>query len=79
MSTVEDRLVQCFTLAMPNLAADAAIHASRTTVAEWDSLTTAGLLSLVEEEFGISIPAEDIEEFTSFERILNLINQLGMR
>jgi acyl carrier protein len=34
--------------------------------AEWDSLATVSLLTLVQEEFNIQIPAEDLESFSSF-------------
>jgi acyl carrier protein len=73
MNEVEDRLTRCFILAMPGLEKTAVSRASKDTVAEWDSLTTVSLLSLVEEEFGITIPAEDASEFVSFERVLNLV------
>lgn len=79
MSSIEERLVGCFMLAMPSLDAGAVTHATKATVAEWDSLTTVGLLSLVEEEFSISIPVEDVEEFVSFERVLRAIRgQCGL-
>jgi acyl carrier protein len=75
MNDIEDRLVKCFMLAMPGLELAAVKDASRAAVAEWDSLTTVGILSLVEEEFGIAIPAEDVQECVSFERVLNLVGR----
>jgi acyl carrier protein len=70
---IQERLVKCFMLAMPNMTQVDTTQASRDTVAEWDSLATAGLLSLIEEEFNVIIPAEDINEFVSFARVLQVV------
>jgi len=75
MSSLEERLTRCFLLALPELRETGVSQASTATVAAWESLTTVNLLSLVEEEFNIAIPAEDIEEFVSFERVLNVVRR----
>lgn len=43
------------------------------SVGDWDSLASINLYSLVEEEFGIEINLEDIEELLSFGLILKYI------
>jgi len=41
------------------------------SLASWDSLAGITLLSLIEEEFSISISPDDAAGFVSFELILN--------
>ena len=76
MNDAEDRLAQCFLLALPVLDRASVKDASMATVAAWESLTTVNLMSLIEEEFEISIPAEAIAEFTSFARVLAVVGRL---
>jgi acyl carrier protein len=73
MNDIEKRLQTCFSLAMPNLPAEAIARASTSSVAEWDSLATVNLLGLIEEEFKVQIPDADLENFTSFELILDYL------
>lgn len=47
--------------------------ASMVSLPEWDSLATITLVSLVEQEFGQSIPLEDLDIFVSFDLIRNYI------
>jgi acyl carrier protein len=75
MNALEQRLAKCFALALPNLDEQAVRRASTSSVAAWDSLTTVNLVSLVEEEFNIAVPAEDLLEFVSFERVLNVVRR----
>ena len=55
MTDVRARLAQCF-------AAD--------TVAAWDSVANMTLLAVVEEEFGLSVFADDLERLDSFDALL---------
>jgi acyl carrier protein len=73
MNDIETRLQKCFALAMPHLTADAVSRASTSSVSEWDSLATVNLLSLVEEEFKLQVPDADLENFVSFELILDYL------
>jgi acyl carrier protein len=75
MSSVEARLTTCFLLALPGLRETGVSQASTATVPAWESLTTVNLLSLVEEEFNIAVPAEEVKEFVSFERVLNVVRR----
>jgi acyl carrier protein len=43
------------------------------SVAQWDSLATVNLIALVEEEFQVQIPDADLENFVSFELILDYL------
>ncbi len=71
MSNQEERLKRCFSIVFPNLSADEIPRASVTSVATWDSLVTVTLVSVIEEEFGVTIGPEEYEYIVSFD----LVNQ----
>jgi acyl carrier protein len=64
------RLARCFAAVFPDLPPGEIPRASTASVAAWDSLAAATLLAVVEEEFGVQVPAEDLDRFVSFEGIL---------
>ncbi|HEY1792330.1 MAG TPA: acyl carrier protein [Opitutaceae bacterium] len=66
MNTLQGRLEDCFALALPGVHREQARSASMETVAAWDSLATINILALVEEEFRIKVPDEDLVNFKSF-------------
>jgi acyl carrier protein len=60
MSNEEERLTECFRSVFPDLSSDEILRASSASVATWDSLATVTLVSLIEEEFGVTIsPARE--------------------
>lgn len=67
MPDLEERLASCFAVAFPDLDAAEIKRASNTSVATWDSLATVTLISLIEEEFKVSLPPEDFEYLVSFD------------
>lgn len=69
MSDVDERLQECFGTVFPNLSADEILRASSASVATWDSLATVTLVSLIEEEFGVTIAPEEYEYIVSFELV----------
>jgi acyl carrier protein len=73
MKSIQDRLEKCFSLALPGLPKEAISRAAMNSVAQWDSLATVNILSLIEEEFGIQVPDSDLENFRSFEQILQYL------
>jgi acyl carrier protein len=65
MDEVRGRLMRCFRAALPQYSSE--IERLRPAeAAGWDSLATVTLLTLIQEEFNIQIPAEDLECFSSF-------------
>ncbi len=67
------RLRECFRAVFPE-ASDAQIEAATTDNTEaWDSVAQVTLVSVVEEEFGIGVPAEKYEELISFDAYLKLV------
>lgn len=75
MNDVRDRLTQCFAAVFPDLSPSEIPRASMTSVANWESLSTVTLISVIEEEFGIEVPAEDLEVFVSFELIADWLEE----
>ena len=70
MTDVSSRLVGCLSAVFPSLPPEEIAGASSTTVEAWDSLATATLMALVEEEFGIEVAPEELDRFVSFQGIL---------
>jgi acyl carrier protein len=64
------RLTQCFSIVFPELEPAQVPTASVETTPGWDSVNAVVLLSVIEEEFGVGIPAEEMGRLTSFEVIL---------
>jgi acyl carrier protein len=70
MDNVEARLLQCFLVVFPNLNEQDLRSASIETVEDWDSVASVTLVNVIEEEFGIQIAIEDVEELISFRQLL---------
>jgi len=70
MADLQSRLIDCFSGVFPMLAADEIPRASTTTVEAWDSIATATLMAVMEEQFGIQVAPEDLDRFVSFREIL---------
>ena len=66
MDEVRTRLDACFASVFPELAPAELRDASPQTVAAWDSLANATLVAVVEEEFGLEIPPDDLERLGSY-------------
>ena len=64
------RLATCFSAVFPDLRPDELDGARPDTVAGWDSIANVTLLAVIEEEFGVAIAPEDIENLTSFAALL---------
>jgi acyl carrier protein len=73
MDNMEARLLRCFTVVFPDLSEKELADASMETVEEWDSVASVTLVNVLEEEFGIQIAPEDIEQLLSFRRVLNYL------
>ncbi len=75
MAELERRLGNCFALVFPELSENEIPAASVGSLASWDSLAGITLLSLIEEEFGLSIPPDDVVGLVSFELILDYLRR----
>jgi acyl carrier protein len=75
MDENESRLAECFLAVFPDLPTDVIVHASSTSIQNWDSVATVTLLAVVEEEFGINIDVKDLARFDSFNGILIFLQE----
>jgi acyl carrier protein len=71
--TVKARLRDCFAAVFPSAAPGELEQASTETLPGWDSLATVTLVAVVEEEFGVVLELDDLEQLTSFERVYQLV------
>ena len=69
MSNTEERLVNCFGIVFPNLSREEIVRSSTASVATWDSLATVTLVSVIEEEFGLTMTPAEYEYLVSFELV----------
>jgi acyl carrier protein len=69
MTNIKERLEKCFAVALPDLPQSEIPRASTSSVPKWDSLAMVNILALIEEEFSIQIPDDDLSRFSSFESI----------
>jgi len=75
MDDLRARLASCFSAVFADLSESEIPRATMTSVADWDSLATVNLVGVIEEEFGIQVPPADLEQFVSFEKILEYLRQ----
>ena len=78
-SETEIRLARCFAALFPELSPDEIGRASPASVASWDSLAAINLVAIVEEEFGIEVPADAIDEMGSFVQIVDYVDRARSR
>jgi acyl carrier protein len=73
MDSTEEQVIECFLAVFPSLTRDQIRNASPTTVEQWDSIAGITLLTVLEEQFGISVAAADLPGLVSFASILDYI------
>jgi acyl carrier protein len=73
MHSAEERLVRAFQAVFPDLPAGKIRTASQETVETWDSVAAITLINVIEEEFGIEIDFDDLDDLTSFPAILSYV------
>lgn len=73
------RLVKCFAAVFPDLDERDIPRASPASVGSWDSLASVTLVSVLEEEFGVDIPPDDVEHLVSFDLVLDYVQQHEQR
>lgn len=70
MPSLEQRLEECFATVFPDLARSEIANASLDNTAQWDSLATVILVTVLEEEFAVVIDPNDFPRLASFGSIL---------
>lgn len=73
------RLIKCFAVVFPELSEEEIPRASATSVADWDSVASVTLMSVIEEEFGVELDADSLEQLVSFELMLDHLQNAERR
>ena len=74
-ATVRAKLIECFSSVFPNLDPSEITAATVESTSGWDSIAHVTLLTLIGEEFGISVNFERFEDAVSFSAIAALVNK----
>jgi acyl carrier protein len=69
MEEFEQRMMRCFAVVFPDLDEAGIRGAAMGATEGWDSVATVTLVNVVEEEFGLQIDLDDVEEFVSFAKL----------
>ncbi len=78
MSDTRQRLISCFQIVFPALTSAEIPAATTASVAAWDSVAGAMLLTVIEEEFGVQVAPDDFTHFSSFHSILDYLQKKGL-
>lgn len=73
MTSLTDRLSDCFLAVFPELSHEEVPRATAASISQWDSVAIVTVAALVEEEFRITIAPDEYEQLTSFALVLNLV------
>jgi acyl carrier protein len=68
-SDLEERVKACFRVVFPQLSEHEIRSASPASVGAWDSMATVMLVSAIDEEFGIELDLDRLNELDSFSNI----------
>ena len=74
--TMRDRLAVCFHVVFPQLPTDEITRADQSTLDAWDSVAGITLVSVVEDEFRVTMDLERLPELTSFSAVLDYLREL---
>jgi acyl carrier protein len=67
------KLITCFQSVFPDLSESEIRKASMASLSTWDSLTTVVLISVIEESYQTQITDDELDLFTSFDLIDNIV------
>jgi len=74
--SVRQLLLECFRAVFPGIKDEDLASLSAETNPGWDSVTQVTLISVIEEEFGITLPEERYGELTSFQSLFAYLDSL---
>jgi acyl carrier protein len=75
MADMQARLVNCFAAVFPELTPQEIPSASMGSLASWDSVAGITLLSVIEEEFRVSVSPDEVTNLVSYELILDYLRR----
>ena len=68
-----DKLIACFQSVFPDLSEEEIRKASMASLPTWDSLATVNLISVIEESYQSQISDDELDLFTSFDLIADIV------
>ena len=75
--TTRDRVLDCFRAVFPSVPDDQLLRASAGKLPAWDSIAQVTLLSVIEEDLGVTFSLDRHEHLTSFDAILSELEGSG--
>lgn len=69
MDEIQLRLIRCFAAVFPEVPEAQIPTLTQESTAGWESVATVTLFALIEEEFGIGLDLDALENLESFQRI----------
>lgn len=75
MPELDRRLSALFLATFPKLNQQNVREASRSSVAEWDSIAAVTLMTLIQEEFGEQFELDDAADWTSYTEIRDAVRE----
>ena len=72
---IRARLAKCFSAVFGGGREEEIYTASLGSMPDWDSVATITIVSLIEQEFGIRVEVGSLEDFVSFDRILDYLER----
>jgi phosphopantetheine binding protein len=75
VNNVQERLTRCFSAVFSQVSREEICFVGRGSIAEWDSVATITLFALIEEEFGIGLDVEELQNLDSFQEIYEYLCQ----
>ncbi len=75
MNEIRSRLIRCFAAVFPQVPEEHIPTARQDSTEGWDSIATVTLFALIEQEFGIELGFEELENLESFTRIHDCLSR----
>jgi acyl carrier protein len=72
---IDLRVLDCFRSVFPDRSDDELRALDQSAVDYWDSLAALSLLTVVEEEFDLTIDDESIDAMTTFQKVCDAIRE----
>jgi acyl carrier protein len=79
VNNTAERLTKCFLVVFPDITPEEVVSAATTSLKDWDSVASVTLFSLIEEEFGIVLSLDALDEFNTFQHILSHLERKSAR
>lgn len=76
LTDLNTRLAECFQRVFPALPADRVASATPAAIAEWDSLASISLVTLIEQEFNVLVDFEELAKLESFHAVEQYVRTL---